>query len=225
MRGSKRLILLGLSPCTWAPLALGLAASVGCVKPERDRSDGTQPLPAPSAPAAPPRVEPRVEPGVPGEVVELSAEALLARLRASKAKATVVNAWASWCGPCKEEFPMLVSLKAKLRPKGVEIVFISVDEPETRGAAQRFAAEHGLSGDLWVAERPLGPFKQAMSPDWPGMLPATFLFDASARLRHFWGGPVYEDELLPVIEGFLAGRPIDGKTVPGLSPGLDFREQ
>jgi len=119
---------------------------------------------------------------------------------------------------------MLIGMKAKLAELGIDVVFVSVDEPETHEAAERFAREHGLTGELLVAQRPLGPFKRALNPDWPGMLPATFLFDAAGSLRHFWGGPAFEDEILPVVEGFLAGKPVDGKSLPGLSPGLDFRE-
>ena len=118
---------------------------------------------------------------------------------------------------------MLVALKAKLAPRGVEVVFVSVDEPETHAAAQAFAAEHGVRGQLLVAARPLGPFKQALNTEWPGMLPATFLFDRAAVLRHFWGGPVFENEVLPVIDAFLAGKAVDGQTMPSLSPGIDLR--
>jgi peroxiredoxin len=103
-------------------------------------------------------------------------------------------------------------------------LFVSVDEPDTREAARIFAAEHGLHGQLLVAARPLGSFKRAMNPEWPGMLPATFLFDGTTKLRYFWGGPVFEDELMPIVEGFLAGKPIDGQSTPGLSPGLDLRD-
>jgi hypothetical protein len=51
------------------------------------------------------------------------------------------------------------------------------------------------------------------------MLPATFLYDAAGKLRYFWGGPAYEHEILPVIEGFLAGKTIDGEATFGLAPG------
>lgn len=120
---------------------------------------------------------------------------------------------------------MLVSLQDNLQSQGVDVVFISVDEPESEGAALDFAEQNGVSPPVFVADRPLGPFKKALNPKWPGMLPATFLFDSKGKLRYFWGGPVYEQELLPVIEGFLAGKAIDGEANFGLIPGKDFREQ
>ena len=51
------------------------------------------------------------------------------------------------------------------------------------------------------------------------MLPVSFLFDAAGKLRYFWAGEVYEKELVPVVEGFLAGKHIDGVSDFGLAPG------
>jgi thiol-disulfide isomerase/thioredoxin len=150
---------------------------------------------------------------------------LLKKIASSGAKGTIVNAWASWCGPCRREFPMLIALQDNLNPKGIDIVFVSVDEADGEAIALEFAQERGLSPPILVAERPLGPFKQALHPKWPGMLPATFLFDGEGNLRYFWGGPVYEKELLPILEGFLAGDPIDGQANFGLSRGKDFRNE
>lgn len=205
---------------------LGVAAFVGlsssaCLRPERDGKEESPPAEPTRPPAEPTQAPP---PAGAGTIVEISGADFLTRVRQTRQKATLVNVWASWCGPCKEEFPMLIALREKLRKRGVDVLFVSVDEPETHQAARTFASEHGMTEELLVAERPLGPFKQAINPDWPGMLPATFLFDQAGTLRHFWGGPVYENELMPIIEDFLAGRAIGKKTLPGLSPGLDFRE-
>ena len=51
------------------------------------------------------------------------------------------------------------------------------------------------------------------------MIPASFLFDAAGKLRYFWAGEVYEKELLPIVEGFLAGKHIDGTSDFGNAPG------
>ena len=51
------------------------------------------------------------------------------------------------------------------------------------------------------------------------MLPATFLYDARGKLRYYWGGPAYEHEILPIIEGLLRGDAIDGEASFGLAPG------
>ena len=51
------------------------------------------------------------------------------------------------------------------------------------------------------------------------MLPASFLFDKTGKLRYFWGGPVYEEELVEVVDQFLAGTLVDGAARFGLAPG------
>lgn len=54
----------------------------------------------------------------------------------------VVNAWASWCGPCNVEAPILQRVALKL---GRRVAFLGVDEKDSRGGARRFAARYPLS--------------------------------------------------------------------------------
>jgi len=50
------------------------------------------------------------------------------RLSEFRGRALLLNVWASWCAPCKQELPMLDDAAERLRAKGVEIVAVSVDE-------------------------------------------------------------------------------------------------
>lgn len=171
-------------------------------------------LPAPIAPAASPLTP-----------TSVTAEEVLERGTLRSKRGFIVNAWASWCGPCRREFPMLVELAPRFRELGIEVLFVSVDDPETVPVALDFAQRHEQKGELLVAAAPLSAFKQGLNPRWPGMLPATFLYDAEGKLRYFWGGPVYEEEITPVLLALARGEPVQGEATFGLTPGRDMRDE
>ncbi len=154
-----------------------------------------------------------------GVLTHATAAELLRAIRASGKKGTLVNAWASWCGPCRREVPMLQALSANLKPQGVEVVLVSVDEPKDEAKAQSFLKDNGITLPSYVVEGSIADFKEGINPGWPGMLPASFLFDRTAGLVHFWGGEAFESEIVPVVESFIAGRPVEAETRYGLAPG------
>ncbi|HEX2873376.1 MAG TPA: TlpA disulfide reductase family protein [Polyangiaceae bacterium] len=154
-----------------------------------------------------------------GGLAHATGAQLLASIKASGKRGTLVNAWASWCGPCRREIPMLQALAANLKPQGVEIVLVSVDEPKDEAKAQSFLKDNGITLRSYLVEGSVADFKLAINPNWPGMLPASFLFDRSARLIHFWGGEAFENEIVPVVENFLAGKAVEAETRFGLAPG------
>ena len=58
-------------------------------------------------------------------------DAYLAKIAANKsAKLTVVDAWATWCAPCKENFPHLVEMHKKYADKGLAVISLSLDDTE-----------------------------------------------------------------------------------------------
>jgi peroxiredoxin len=114
---------------------------------------------------------------------------------------------------------MLQALAANLKPQGVDVVLVSVDEPKDEAKAVSYLKDNGITLESYLVEGSIADFKQGINPRWPGMLPASFLFDRAARLVHFWGGEAFESELAPVVEAFLAGKPIQAETNYGLAPG------
>jgi cytochrome c biogenesis protein CcmG/thiol:disulfide interchange protein DsbE len=58
-------------------------------------------------------------------------------------KPMVINFWATWCGPCREEAPLLEDAARKYRDRGV--VFIGVDIRDFTGDAKKFVAKYGVS--------------------------------------------------------------------------------
>ena len=114
---------------------------------------------------------------------------------------------------------MLQALSANLKPQGVEVVLVSVDQPKDEAKALSFLKDNAITLKSYVVEGDMRDFKAGINPNWPGMLPASFLFDSGARLVHFWGGEAFENEVVPIVESFLAGRPVEPETHYGLAPG------
>jgi len=172
---------------------------------------------AASAPSPPSSASPSALPSQPLPIVD--GATLIQKIKNSGHKGVVLNAWASWCDSCQHELPMLSRVSQKLAAQGVPIWLVSVDDPEGFPAARAMLDSLHITLPSFAAEPPLSAFKVALNPNWPGMLPVSFLFDGSGKLRYFWAGEVYEKELVPVVEGFIAGKHIDGVSDFGLAPG------
>jgi len=65
-----------------------------------------------------------------------------------KDKVVLLNVWATWCGPCREEMPSMEKLYREFGPQGLEIVALSVDEPGTEVNIRAFAKEFGLTFEI-----------------------------------------------------------------------------
>ncbi|MBI2186197.1 MAG: TlpA family protein disulfide reductase [Acidobacteria bacterium] len=111
-------------------------------------------------------------------VPSFSARDLNGRLVSSdewRGKVTLVNFWATWCGPCRTEIPELVALQDTYRDQ-LQIVGVAVDEGSVE-AVKQFVAEHKINYVV-VMETP------ELQEIFPGVLglPATFLLDRDGRI-------------------------------------------
>ena len=93
-----------------------------------------------------------------------------------RGKVVLLNIWATWCAPCREEMPALDRLQAKLGGPGFEVLAVSVDQqgPEV---ARRFYADVGIKSLAFYIDRSA---KAAFQASVAG-LPATLLIDAEGR--------------------------------------------
>ena len=114
---------------------------------------------------------------------------------------------------------MLQALSVNLKPQGVDVWLVSVDEAKDEAKAVSFLKDHGITLKSYIVSGDMGEFKLGINPRWPGMLPASFLFDQRGDLVHFWGGEAFENEIVTIVDAFLVGRPIAAETRYGLAPG------
>jgi cytochrome c biogenesis protein CcmG/thiol:disulfide interchange protein DsbE len=107
---------------------------------------------------------------------------------------SIVNVWASWCGPCIEEQPILVSLKKR---HGLRMIGINYkDEP---AAARRFLTRYGNPFDAIGADR-----TGRVAIDWGVYgVPETYVVDGRGQIVYKFVGPLsresIEKELLPAV--------------------------
>jgi len=140
-------------------------------------------------------------------IAAIDAEGLAAVLKrnATKNKPLLVNFWATWCDPCREEFPDLVQIDKQYRSQGLDFTAVSLDDlTEINTAVPRFLSEMRVTVPTYLLN--VSDPELAMSrvdPQWSGALPATFLYDAQGKLVYKRLGRIKVPELTAAIEKLL----------------------
>ena len=88
-----------------------------------------------------------------------------------KTKTLVINYWATWCEPCREEIPALTRMQAKYSSKSVQIVGIALDSPDK---VQAFAKSYGINYPLFIGGMGMMDLMHAQGND-IGALPFTVI--------------------------------------------------
>ena len=109
-------------------------------------------LAAPAATPAPIRVD----------VAEVPA--ILAAVKAPGAQAVLVNVWATWCEPCREEMPDLVRFYRDHRAEGLRLVLISADDDDQRDVVARVRGGLGFDGPAFIKRGNDMTFIDALDP-------------------------------------------------------------
>jgi thiol-disulfide isomerase/thioredoxin len=142
------------------------------------------------------KLAPKPQPG--------TAQDVLAAAKATKGKAVLVNAWATWCLPCRQEMPDLLSLRTELRAKGFELVLVTTDFDEDLPAAQEFLGGKGVDFETFQKKQRDPEFIEGLDASWSGALPFSVLFDRNGNRSAAWEGKLTRDEMLarvlPLLE-------------------------
>jgi thiol-disulfide isomerase/thioredoxin len=104
-------------------------------------------------------------------------------------KPVLITFWATWCEPCRDEYPMLNELAKQYAPQGLRVVGVNLDDEGDLILTRRFIARY----------KPVFPnyrkkaggesaFVQAVLPGWSGAIPASFFYAKDGRqIGHLLG--------------------------------------
>src|SRR6266851_5129442 len=126
---------------------------------------------------------------VPRDPEMIDAQGYQKLLEQYRGKPLLVTFWATWCEPCRDEYPMLNELAKQYAPQGLKVVGVSMDDDGDLILMRRFLARY----------KPVFPnyrkkaggeaaFTQAVLPVWNGALPASFFYAKDGRqIGHVFG--------------------------------------
>lgn len=131
------------------------------------------------------------------------------QLSSLRGQVVLLNVWATWCGPCRQEMPSMQRLYDQLQPRGLRIVAVSVDaapgklDPDGRpgGDVIGFAREYGLTFDIWQDPG------NAVGRDYRTTgVPESFLVDRNGRIvKKVIGATEWDDPATVELIGRLLG--------------------
>ena len=123
----------------------------------------------------------------------------------SSGRPAVINFWASWCPPCRQESPLLERTWRQFEDEG--ILFIGIDIQDTEEEARAYLNEFDITfpngidaaGEITIDYGVIG-------------LPVTFFIGSDGIVQRRWVGAITESQLLPWVEELVADRPPSGET-------------
>lgn len=121
-------------------------------------------------------------------ITPATAEQVLAAVEQAKGQVVLVNLWATWCQPCVEEFPDIMSLYQQYKDQGLKIIFVSADFENQTEQAKTFLKKQGVDFATYQKSGKDMAFINTLDERWSGALPATWIYDQSGNKIHFWEG-------------------------------------
>ncbi len=120
-------------------------------------------------------------------------------------KGLLVTFWATWCQPCRDEYPMIISLSKEYGPQGLAVVGISLDEDADLGLVRQFI-DKSQPGFPNYRQKPgidADAFYQGVNPDWRGTMPQTDFYAKDGHLARYFVGEKGKDAFVQAIRLIL----------------------
>ena len=125
-------------------------------------------------------------------------------LEKHRGKPLLVNFWATWCEPCRDEFPMLNEMARAYGPRGLQVLGVSLDEDVDINLVRRFLARmNPVFSNFRKKPGKDEEFINGVHVKWSGALPATFFYDREGRMAATLVGEHARPEFEKVIQQLL----------------------
>jgi len=115
----------------------------------------------------------------------------------------ILNFWATWCAPCREEMPAFARLHARWRDKGVQFVGLSAEDQERVG---RFGRDLSIPYPLWTGGDEVGELSRRLG-NRRGVLPHTAIIGPQGEVLEVRAGTFSESELERRLASFAPKMP------------------
>jgi len=138
---------------------------------------------------------------------DATANDVLGAVRSARGDVVLVNVWATWCDPCRHEFPVLMRVEREFARRGFRLILVSADFAGQRPKVEEFLAQQGVGFPTFLKAEDDMAFIAALDPRWSGALPASFLYGRTGKLRDFWEGETGYDALAGKVKALLGEKP------------------
>jgi len=140
----------------------------------------------------------------PVKISSIDAEAVKTLAKNDSQKLLLVNVWATWCGPCVNELPELVTMNRMYRQRPFQMITISMDDPKKQEQALAMLTRLHVSATNYIFNSDKrDALVEALDKEWPGPVPHTLLIAPGGKIIYRQTGEFDAMELKKAIVGYI----------------------
>jgi len=114
-------------------------------------------------------------------------------------KTILINFWATWCGPCRKEMPMLVDLQREHESAGLQVIGIALDDVQS---VRQFVGAFGISYPILVGSEDVFETSAAYG-NAEGVLPYSVIVDKTGTVQWQYSGIIKHEEITRLLSELL----------------------
>jgi thiol-disulfide isomerase/thioredoxin len=127
----------------------------------------------------------------------ITIEALKSRIQQSQQN-TLVNLWATWCGPCVKEFPVFLELQES--KKNLDVILVSMDYESQKSEVLEFLKKQKVGFTTYTKSGNESQFINGFLAEWQGALPVTVLYGPKGKTIKVWQGEVTKAKITEYLK-------------------------